>query len=278
MNANAIEQSMTEAKPTILFIHGMFQNGKSWNRWVQFFIARGHPCLVDSWPLHDGEPPILRRDPPARLGKLHLQAIIDHYAELIRSKRIWPVVIGHSVGGLIAQKLAEMNLVEAAVAIGSVAPNRMLTLDWGFFRNTMQIANPFLGDQIAEMTADGFHQNFANTMDRESSDCAYEQFATHDSRNVLRDCMLEAGHIDVARPHVPILFIAGEKDQIIPPELSDKNARAYTDSGSVCAYEVFPNRGHFICGEPGWEQVATNAGDWIASVSQQQRSMQATIA
>ena len=53
----------------------------------------------------------------------------------------------------------------------------------------------------------------------------YEQTATHDSRNVLRDCLGEDGKVDLDLPHVPLLFIAGEKDEIIPYELCEKKPK-----------------------------------------------------
>ncbi len=165
-------------------------------------------------------------------------------------------MIGHSVGGLVVQRLVNKGLAAAGVAIDSVAPNKMLAFDWGLFRNTLQIANPFAGDKIFEMTPEGFHQNFANTLGEAESHAAWEATATHDSRNVFRDCLGEAGEVDVTLPHVPLLFIGGEKDQIIPPELNEKNAKAYTDETSITVFREFPDRGHFICGEPGWEEVA----------------------
>jgi pimeloyl-ACP methyl ester carboxylesterase len=75
--------------------------------------------------------------------------------------------------------------------------------------------------------------------------------------------MGEAGKVDLDIPHVPLLFIGGEKDEIIPPELNEKNSEAYTDDGSACYFEEFEGRGHFICGQPGWEQVAETIADWL---------------
>jgi pimeloyl-ACP methyl ester carboxylesterase len=250
---------------SILFIHGMFQNAKSWDRWVSFFSQRGYDCIVESWPLHEGDPAQLRLSPPSGLGELHLNVVIDHFRNLIRSRVSRPIVIGHSVGGLVVQKLAADDLISAGVAIASVAPNRMLAFDWGFFKNSVAISNPLAGNEIFEMSPEGFHQSFANILGEEDSNRAYEATATHDSRNILRDCMLKPGHIDLSKPHVPLLFIAAEEDQIIPPELCQKNAKAYEDKGSISDYQDFPNRGHFICGEPGWEEVATSVANWLST-------------
>ena len=79
--------------------------------------------------------------------------------------------------------------------------------------------------------------------------------------------MLDAGQIELDLVTVPLLFIAAENDQIIPPELCKKNARAYDELGKPVNYAMFPNRGHFICGEPQWEEVATHVADWITATS-----------
>jgi dienelactone hydrolase len=75
--------------------------------------------------------------------------------------------------------------------------------------------------------------------------------------------MGSAGHVDLAAPHGPLLLIAGEKDEIIPAHLTEKNAKAYKDKNSVTAFEAFEGRSHYICGEPGWEEVAQYASDWL---------------
>ncbi|WP_199200227.1 hypothetical protein [Adhaeribacter arboris] len=39
--------------------------------------------------------------------------------------------------------------------------------------------------------------------------------------------------------------------------------RGYTDMNSVTALQEFANRSHFICGEPGWEEVAEYVYNWL---------------
>ena len=248
-------------KNTLIFIHGMFQNEKSWEHWARHFAAKGYNCIVESWPFHEGEPSNLRKNIPAGLGDLRLQEVIDKYAALVRTTDTQAILIGHSVGGLIVQSLINQGLGRAGVCISSVAPNRMLSLDWGFFKNSISIANPFKGDEPFYMTPEGFHDSFCNTMGEAASDTAYEKTATHDSRNVLRDCMMEAGELEPDKTNKPLLFIGGEKDQIIPPDLNEKNAKAYKEG--VAEFKEFPNRGHFICGEPGWEEILQYAEHWM---------------
>ena len=247
---------------TIIFVHGMFQNPKSWDKWIGFFSEKGYNCVAPAWPFHAGDPTFLRENTPAGLGDLRLRAVISSIEDVVR-KCENPVMIGHSVGGLITQIMVNRGLVECGVAINSVAPNAMMDFDLSFLKNMATIANPLKGDEPVFMDAETFHSAFANTLSKDTATHAFQQFATHDSRNVLRDCMGEDGRVDLEKPHNPLLLIAGEKDEIIPASLVEKNYKAYEDKASVTLYKEFPNRSHYICGEPKWEEVAEFSLAWL---------------
>jgi pimeloyl-ACP methyl ester carboxylesterase len=249
--------------PPILFIHGMFLNPKSWSEWERWFSARGYDCGSPAWPLHEGEPAELRRHVPEGLGRLTLAEVYQHHERIVREQTEPPVLIGHSAGGLLVQKLVAAGLARAGVAIASAAPNHMLAPDWSFLKNSALIANPLAGDSPFEMTSDIFHKTFANTLPLAASDSAHEAFAVHESRRILRDVMGDDGVIDTDRPHVPLLFLAGEEDQIIPPTLVMRNAHAYSDKRSICEYFGFSGRGHFLCGEPRWQEIAETIANWL---------------
>ena len=175
------------------------------------------------------------------------------------------------------QLLVQKGLAEIGVPIDSVAPNAMLAFDWGFMKNSALIANPFKGNEPFYMDLESFHGSFCNTMSMEETEKAYNEYATHDSRNVLRDCMGVDGHIDVDMPHAPLLFIGGEEDQIIPFELNRRNSEAYTDEVSISEFKEFANRGHYICGQPGWEEVADYIYDWLQKHEENQYHTSAAL-
>lgn len=62
---------------TILFVHGMFQNSKSWNQWINYFEQSGYDCIAPSWRGHEGVPAALRADPPKDLGDLRLEEVVS---------------------------------------------------------------------------------------------------------------------------------------------------------------------------------------------------------
>ncbi len=250
-------------KPRIVFIHGMFLNAKSWSAWTDFFATLGYACEAPDWPMHEGEPAALRASIPSRLGSLALKDLHEHYRTILSRPGEEPIVIGHSLGGLLAQKLLADGLVRAAVGICSVAPNRMLAWDWDFLRNSASITNPFAGDDPCEMTAERFHENFANTLSEAESFKAWQSHAVPESRQVLRDIMGDEGAIDLKKPHNPLLLVGAKEDAIIPNSLVRRNAHAYEDNRSHHEYREFTGRDHFICGEPGWEEVAVSVSNWL---------------
>lgn len=251
-------------KKRIVFIHGMFQNPESWTRWISYFEGKGYECLAPAWPYHNGTPSTLRSHIPEKLGELELDDIITPLETAILKFPEKPVVIGHSVGGLIAQLLLSRGVVNMAVAINSVAANSIVTFDWSFMKNSATIANPLAGNDPIEMDLETFKGAFANTLPESLLREEFERTATPDSRNVFRSCMSDSAKVDTDLPHRPLLLIAGEKDLICPPSLIEKERKAYTHEGSVTQYKEFPGRSHYICNEPGWEEVATYTEEWIS--------------
>ncbi len=250
--------------PRIVFVHGMFQNPVSWDQWLPYFDRLGYDCTAPAWPLHDGDPATLRADPPAGLGELRLADILGAMRAAAGADR--PIMVGHSVGGLVTQVLLDEGLLSAGVAICPVAPNAMVEFDWGFLKNSAIIANPLKGDAIAPMDEKTFHGAFANTLSARDAALAFARTATHDSRNVFRDCLGEDGRVDLARPHAPLLLVGAQEDQITPVELIEKNAQAYASDAGIVGFRAFPGRSHFICGEPGWEEVANYVAKWLIQI------------
>ncbi|MDB5487286.1 MAG: hypothetical protein JWQ58_1001 [Reyranella sp.] len=251
----------SSTSPTIVFVHGMFQNPVIWEKWIALFRARHYECIALAWPLHEGEPAALRADPPPALGKLVLKDVLRHIEGVIGNTK--PVMIGHSIGGLVMQIMMNRGLISHGIAISSVAPNAMFDFDWGFLKNSAVIANPLKGDDPIMMDAETFRGAFANTLTKEAAAAEFARTATHDSRNVLRDGMGADRRIDLETPHGPLLLIGAEKDEIIPAHLNEKNASAYEGKAGDVDFREFAGRSHYICGEPGWEEVADYATAWL---------------
>ena len=102
--------------PTVVFIHGLWLHASSWQPWRDFFGDAGYTTVAPGWP---GDPDTVEeaRAHPDRLADHGIDEVVAHYAGIISGLSSPPILIGHSFGGMIAQKLLGQDLVVAAVAI-----------------------------------------------------------------------------------------------------------------------------------------------------------------
>jgi pimeloyl-ACP methyl ester carboxylesterase len=248
---------------TIVFIHGLFQNPKSWEAWEAFFTKAGYKCYAPAYPYHEGEPAQLRAHPDPRLKTLTYMQVVDYLSAFIDSLPEKPILIGHSIGGQMVQKLLAMGKAEAAIAVNPAPSKGLMTFTWSFYRANMPTVNPMAGNSIFMPSVDWFHYAFCNTMTLEETRAAYEAYFVPESRNIPRTSRSEEAAVDFTKSHPPLLIIAGEKDHIIPASLNKKNYEAYKDTGSVTDFKEFPGRTHYICTQQGWEEVAAYVKNWI---------------
>jgi pimeloyl-ACP methyl ester carboxylesterase len=247
----------------VLFIHGMFMNPKSWTDWVAFFSARGHRCHTVAWPGHEGEPADLRRSPPSVLRSLRLHDVVQVHRDFLERLGDKPLIVGHSVGGLIAQILVNEDRAHAAVALDSAPPQHIVVASWRFLKTNLPIVNPFAGDDPYVFTVKDFQYAFCNTMTLEETADVHERLVVPESRNVARSVAGKDAHIDFEKAHAPLLLIGGEKDNIVPWQLNEKTFHAYKHSSSVHEFKLLEGRTHFLCGQDGWEDTAALVHEWL---------------
>jgi pimeloyl-ACP methyl ester carboxylesterase len=113
------------------------------------------------------------------------------------------------------------------------------------------------------MTPERFHYTFCNTMSREASDQAFEEYVVPESRNVPRGTLTRSGRIHFRRQHVPLLMIVGDTDHLCPLPAVRCNAKRYQRSAGLTRFQAFPGRSHFICNQEGWEEIANACFDFL---------------
>jgi pimeloyl-ACP methyl ester carboxylesterase len=256
---------MTHTK-TIVFIHGLFQNPKSWIPWKKYFEERGYTCYTPAYPYHEGEPEVLRKNINPELSGLTFGQVVDSLSAFIDTLPEKPILIGHSMGGLAVQKLIGRGKGAAGVCLDTAPPRGVISFKWSFLRANFPTINPLKGNSPCLPSVEWFHYAFCNTMTMEETKEAYDLYVVPESRNIPRSGTGKDGAIDFKQAHAPLLIIAGEKDNIIPSSLNKKNFDAYTDSASRKDFKEFPGRTHFIASQKGWEEVAEFCESWMQEV------------
>ena len=248
---------------TIVFIHGLFQNPGSWTEWKKYFEAKGYTCHTPAYPYHEGEPAVLRKNSDPALGKLTFGDVTNSLRALIDTLPEKPLLIGHSMGGLAVQKLISMEMAVAGICIDTAPPKGIFSFKWSFLKANLPTINPLKGNAVCLPSVQWFQYAFCNTMTMEETQHEYDNFVVPESRNIPRSSTKKDGYIDFTKAHNPLLFIAGEKDHIIPASLNKKNFNAYKDTNSRKEFREFPGRTHYICGQQNWPEVAAFIAAWI---------------
>src|SRR5512147_143773 len=130
---------------TIVLIHGMFMNPLCWENWIPHYQAKGYRVLAPAWPGRDQPIETLRKNyPDLESAKLKLSDVVEHMAKFIHGLGEKPVIIGHSMGGLVVQLLLQRDLAAAGVAIDPAPPQGVFTTAWSFIKANFPAINPFI--------------------------------------------------------------------------------------------------------------------------------------
>lgn len=256
---------------TIVFIHGLHENSNCWNEWVIFFEKLGYDCHAPNYPFHEGLPSELRLEYNKGLERIRLNDVVSHYLKYIgESKILDPILIGHSMGGLIVQKLIQEKIGSLGICITTASPKGVITFKWSFVKSNLRVINPLMGSKLYCGSREWFHYAICNSLSRQQSDEIYDKAVVPESRNIPRSSRLSDGKIDFSKPHVPLLFIGADNDHIIPIELVLKNFAAYKNSQSIKELKEFKGRSHSICVQSGWQEVAIFIEEWIIKMKKMQ--------
>lgn len=253
---------------TIVFVHGMYMTPLCWEGWVDRFQSKGYACLAPAWPGREAPVAALRlTHPDPKLGALTLRSVIAGITSVIQALPVKPIVIGHSMGGLVTQILAARGLAAAAIAIDSAPPQGVFSAEWSFIKANLPHINPFARQDVPiEMTFERFQYAFVNGMSLAEQRAAFERYVVPESRRVPAESLTGAAHVDFKRPGPPLLLVAGESDHIIPASLTRANYRRYKRADSRTDLLSFAGRNHFLLGQPGWEEVADAIVGWLGSL------------
>jgi pimeloyl-ACP methyl ester carboxylesterase len=246
------------AKRSALLIHGMFMTPLCWEDWTPYLAKKGIDAKAPAWPFHEAPPAAQRkRHPDSQLGQLTLAQVVDAIANVAKTYAEPPVLIGHSMGGLVVQLLLQRGLGSCGIAIDSAPAKGVASLKWSFIKSNWGAVSPFVDRNEPFLPSpEEFRYAFCHTLSPEDTARVYERLVVPESRIVGRAATTADAAIDFKKPHAPLLFIAGELDHIIPASLNHTNYEKYTQESGVTEFEEMEGRTHYTIGDKGWEQVA----------------------
>jgi pimeloyl-ACP methyl ester carboxylesterase len=145
--------------------------------WQEFFGQAGYDAIVPGWP-GDQDTVELARANPDSVADKGIDDVTDHYAAIIDALPAPPIIIGHSFGGMIAEKLLGMNKGAAAIGIDAAQIKGVLRLPLSSLHATLPVfKNPANKHKAVSLTAKQFHSSFGNALPEEESNELYEKWA-----------------------------------------------------------------------------------------------------
>jgi pimeloyl-ACP methyl ester carboxylesterase len=251
---------------TIVLIHGNFVNDNTWSEWKEYYEQKGYIVITPSNPGHNGNPKDLRSKVHPDLIKTGFIDIVNNINKLLYTLPEKPLIIGHSMAGMAVMKLIEMDKAAAGVSIDGAPPKNVFP-PFQTLKSVLPAFGFFSTSKFYMGSRKWYDTTFFNTIPESEKIKAFEKFAVPESFKVSRELVLNSfSNIDFKKPHAPILFIGGGSDQIFPPGLTRTLSQKYSDKSSRVDLKIFEGKSHFICGEPGWENIADYILNWYESL------------
>jgi non-heme chloroperoxidase len=251
---------MTE---TIFMIHGMWGRAWYWANYKNFFEGKDYQCVTTTLRFHDMDP---KETPNPQLGTTSLLDYAEDLEEEIQKLGVKPILMGHSMGGLLAQILGSRGLAKALVLLTPASPAGIMALTpsvirsfwspltkWGFWKKPMQQTFEAAAYSILNLLPPEEQKETYGKFVYESGRAASEVgFWLFDSKR--------AAAVDESKVTCPVLVIAGAEDRITPASVVRQVAKKYE---AVSTYKEFTNHAHWVIAEPGWQEIAEYVSGWL---------------
>ena len=251
---------------TIVMIHGMWGNNWYWQNYREYFESKGYRCVAPILRYHDVAP---SAPPPPGLGTTSL---LDYAADLeqeIKGLDSRPVIMGHSMGGLLAQILASRGLAEKLVLLTPASPRGILAMKPSVLKSFSGIIFehfPVVWNKPIKQSFKLAVYSVLHLLPEDEQREAYDRYIYESGRAA---CEIgfwlfdrrKASFVDHSKVTCPVLVIAGSEDRITPASVVKKVADKYLPFSE---YKVFDRHAHWIIAEPGWRDVAAYVHDWLS--------------
>jgi pimeloyl-ACP methyl ester carboxylesterase len=255
-----------------LFIHGLWLHSTSWSPWLELFRDSGYEPIAPGWP---NEPSTIAeaREQPDLVADVGIDDVASHMAEIIEGLDGSPVIIGHSFGGLIAEKLLGEGHGAAAVAIDPAQIKGVLPLPLAQLRSSLPVLkNPANRHKAVSLDKKEFRFGFGNALSEEESDDLFERWTIPSPARPLFEAAsanfslhspakVKTDNVDRG----PLLLISGTEDHTVPDKVTRSTLKQYRDSTAVTELKQFEGRGHSLTVDSGWKDIANAVLEWLKS-------------
>jgi non-heme chloroperoxidase len=263
------------ADPTpVVFVHGLWLHADSWGAWGELFRDAGYEPLAPGWPGDSSSVEETRKYPERVAGK-GINDVVDHYAKIISDLPAPPILIGHSFGGLIVERLLGQGLGAGAIALDAAPIKGVIYLPPSALRvASIALRNPANRNRAVSLTAEQFRYGFGNAVSAQEAADLYQRWNIPSPGKPLFEGAAanfsphSPAKVDTANAtRGPLLLIAGGQDHTVPASITKSTLKQYRKSSAVTDYKEFPDRGHSLGIDSGWREVADASLAWLKQQS-----------
>jgi pimeloyl-ACP methyl ester carboxylesterase len=254
----------------VVFIHGLWLHANSWEPWVELFRERGYDPIAPGWP---GEPATVAaaRTEPEAVADVGIEQVTEHYSRIIDGLEQLPILIGHSFGGTIAEKLLGENRGIAAIGIDAAQIKGVLPLPISALHATLPVfKNPGNKHRSVMLSPSEFRYGFGNAIEESESDALHDEWVVPSPGRPLFEAATanfsphSPAAVDVENEtRGPLLLMMGGRDHTVPEVITKATAKQYRHSSAETDLQEWPDRGHSLTIDHGWREIAEASIGWL---------------
>jgi pimeloyl-ACP methyl ester carboxylesterase len=259
VNLTGNAQSTRSNYKTVIFIHGAWSSGDVWNNYKNHFSEKGHKTLSPTFSYH------ATTTNDSLIG-MSMEDYVSEIREIVKSLNNPPVIVAHSMGCIIAQRLAIEDLIEKMILIappanyGMMPPSESIkSVKWV---NSIKHLKSSLTKPTFEQAVNGMLHNLSETKQKE----VYSKM-TYESGLVMKEMIWiknlfgkKPNKIKYSKVDIPILLVSGGLDNASPVKIAKKLSEKYKSNSEI---KIFAKNAHWMMEENNWLEIAEYITNWI---------------
>jgi len=234
-------------RPPLLFVHGAWHGAWCWQeRWLPAAAEAGWHSVAVSLRGHGGS------GRPERFALASLRHYEHDVLQAITTLPSPPVLIGHSLGGVVVQGVLERyRAAPAGVLVASLPPGHGLQLVPGLLRHDPRmLVQALAGREVTPRPGTLFGPGIDP-----GDEARYLARLGPESWLATPQAVLPRRRRDI---RAPVLVLGGEHDVVVPPHATLRTARQLGARA-----HLFRGMGHELMLEPGWDAVLRRVLGWV---------------
>jgi len=236
----------------LILVHGLWSGSWCWSDWATRFSNLGWECWAVNLRGRVGD------NPQRTVARLTFDQCVEDLKEVIRAAGPSPVLLGHSLGGVMAMEAAEDENVSALILVSPPLPGneptsagRVLQLLRLKYFLLVLLRWPI---RIKE---DDFSLHWLASLPRDQHGEALKGLVPESSYLVERLCKTHVSS-ESALVRCPAFVVAGTDDRVMPVEAVRQRARTLG-----AEFKEYSGHGHWMIAEEGWEKVVNDVHRWV---------------